>query len=82
MRITLIGSGTGYPVTDRNAPAILVTSSGVTVLIDCGVNTVRNLLSAGTLCTDIDCLLISHLHPDHTLDMISLTIAVSLGRTP
>jgi ribonuclease BN (tRNA processing enzyme) len=68
MEITIIGSGTCVPSQSRSSPCVMVKTAGSTILCDTGPGTLRQLLLAGALISDIDMLIYSHFHIDHTAD--------------
>lgn len=75
MRVTLLG--TGCPVADprRFGPSALVESSGESWLVDCGNGVTPRLLAHGSNGAKITGLLLTHLHSDHTVDIIQLLIS-------
>lgn len=75
MRVTLLG--TGCPVVDplRFGPSALVESGGERWLVDCGNGVTPRLLAHGTNGAQITGLLLTHLHSDHTVDIIQLLIS-------
>jgi len=75
MCVTILGSGTAVPLAGRGAAGYLVRSSTVTLLMDAGPGTLARLAQFGLSHKDIDLLLVSHLHPDHTLDLVTLLLA-------
>jgi ribonuclease BN (tRNA processing enzyme) len=72
LRLDVVGAGPAY--TDRpgaTGAAYLVRSNGVSILLDLGQGAfprLAQLLDPATL----DALLISHLHPDHFIDLVPL----------
>ncbi|WP_179953186.1 MBL fold metallo-hydrolase [Desulfobotulus mexicanus] len=72
MKITILGSGTCVPRLERACSALLVEAEGVNILIDCGLGTIHRLLEAGKDPSDIDLLFLTHFHPDHTGELVSL----------
>lgn len=72
MKLTILGSGTHIPVEGRSNPAYLLDIDGETVLLDCGSGTLRQIASAGRSEWEIDRIFLSHLHIDHTIDLIPL----------
>ncbi len=76
MRITILGSGTGVPSIDRNAPAYLLETTDRRCLVDCGSGTLRQLLRAGVSYKSVDALFFTHTHPDHIGDLIGLIHAL------
>lgn len=75
LRITILGSGTCVPSLTRSACSVLLHHRGGKWLFDCGPGTIRRLLEAGTTIFEISHLCFSHLHPDHTADLVPLLFA-------
>lgn len=70
--ILIIGSGTGEPSLKRASPGLVIKTRDDVLLIDPGSGTLRSLLKLGINYLDITQVYITHFHPDHTLDLISL----------
>ncbi|MAT81432.1 MAG: MBL fold metallo-hydrolase [Phycisphaerae bacterium] len=76
MELHLLGTGCPAVDPDRMGPAALVRSSdGARILVDCGSGVSQRLVSAGTPGADIDLLLLTHLHSDHVVDLFQLVIS-------
>lgn len=75
IRVTVLGSGTCVPSLERSSCSLLVETGGRKWLIDSGAGTLRRLLEAGTTISALSYLLFSHLHPDHTSDLVPLLFA-------
>jgi len=73
--VTILGSGTCVPSLARSASAVLMETGGKRLLFDIGPGTMRRLLETGVTIHDIDCLFISHFHPDHTGELASFLFA-------
>lgn len=74
LSFTFLGTG-APPVSLRRAgPSHLVRAGGQTVLIDCGARVAHHLVEAGVRATDIDALIVTHLHSDHIVDFYQLVI--------
>jgi ribonuclease BN (tRNA processing enzyme) len=73
--VTVLGSGTCVPSLERSSCSVLVETGGRRWLVDSGAGTLRRLLEAGTSHLDISVLLYSHLHPDHTGELVPLLFA-------
>ena len=73
--VTVLGSGTCVPRLERSSCSVLVETGGRKWLIDSGAGTLRRLLEAGTSHLELSCLLYSHLHPDHTGELVPLLFA-------
>lgn len=72
MRVTLLGSGTCVPRLERASSSLLVEAGSLSILVDCGLGTLHRLLAAGKDPADVDLLFLSHFHPDHTGELVSL----------
>lgn len=72
MEIIILGSGTGFPRVERAAPGILVKLGRCNILLDSGPGTMRQLVKLNLNSNDIDLVLYTHLHPDHTLGLMEL----------
>lgn len=75
MDVTIIGSGTGIPSLGRASPCIMIETNKSTVLFDTGPGTLRQLLKTGTALNNIDLIVYTHFHIDHTADMIPFIFA-------
>jgi len=73
--VTILGSGTAVPSLARSACAVLLTFDDVVLLLDSGPGTMRRLLEAGFSVFDVTHMGISHLHPDHTGELVSFLFA-------
>jgi len=80
--LILLGTGTVVPRLDRSSSAYLLNANGKNILIDCGAGTLRRLLEADTSYNDIDLLLLTHLHPDHTADLVPFLFACGYASVP
>jgi len=73
--VTILGSGTCVPSLKRSSCSVLMETGGTKLLFDCGPGTMRRLLEAGTKIFDISFIFFSHLHPDHTGELVSFLFA-------
>ncbi len=69
LQITFIGTSASVPSAQRGTSATLVSRGGQRWLIDCGEGTQRQLLRSGLGLTDVDAILLTHLHGDHFLGL-------------
>jgi ribonuclease BN (tRNA processing enzyme) len=69
VRLTVLGSGTIVPSLRRQPSAYLLEAGGLKILLDCGSGCLRRLLEAGAHPDDIDLMLFSHTHIDHTSEL-------------
>lgn len=74
-RITLLGTGTCVPSLTRSACAALVQTGTETLLIDSGPGTMRRLLEAGVSIDELTGIFYTHMHPDHTAELVPLLFA-------
>jgi ribonuclease BN (tRNA processing enzyme) len=79
MRLTVLGSGTAVPSLKRLASSYLVTAGTVRVLVDIGPSVVRRLLEFGYQVNDVDVILLTHFHVDHTADLSTFLFASNYG---
>ncbi len=73
--VTILGSGSCVPTLKRGSPGLVLRICDDLVLMDGGTGTLRSLLGAGLDYRDLTHLLYSHIHPDHTADLIPLLLA-------
>ncbi len=76
MYVTILGSGTAIPSLRRGSPGLLVEVAGQSLLFDGGAGTLSKLLGAGVTVLDLDRVFYTHLHPDHTGDLVPLLFAL------
>jgi len=76
MELVVLGSGTAIPDPRRGSPSYLVRSKDLTLLVDCGPGAMREAAAAGVSPGDIDLVLLTHFHPDHTLDLQAMFFAL------
>lgn len=83
MRLTVLGSGTGWITLKRSSPGYLVSADNFHLLLDLGPGTLRQLLKTGLKIDEISALFISHFHPDHVADLVPFFFATryNLGYT-
>lgn len=79
MEITIVGSGTVFPTASRRPPGYLLHQDGYRALLDAGPGTLSAIAARGVLPRDLDAVLMTHLHPDHALDLVHLLFLHSLG---
>ncbi len=79
MHLTIIGSGTVHPSSSRRPPAYLLQQDGNNLLIDAGPGTLTALAGMGIRPGDLDAVILSHLHPDHALDIVHLLFHRSIA---
>ena len=75
VKVTVLGSAGSHPGNGRACSSYLVSAGDRHLLLDCGNGSVANLMDAvdpGAL----DAVIISHLHPDHFVDLYGLHYAL------
>lgn len=65
--VTILGSSAMYATTERACAGYLIKTEGRTLWLDAGAGTWRNLLQHVDF-TDLDGIVLTHRHPDHTSD--------------
>jgi ribonuclease BN (tRNA processing enzyme) len=83
MELIVLGSGTGVPSLRRGSPAYAIKASGRLLLLDLGSGACRALLRHNLNFSQVDLIALSHLHPDHTGDLVPFFFAshYALGYT-
>jgi len=75
MVVTILGSGTCVPSAARSSCAVMVTLGDSRLVLDCGPGTMRRLLEAGSNIHEVTHLFFSHLHPDHSAELVPFLFA-------
>jgi ribonuclease BN (tRNA processing enzyme) len=78
MRLTILGKSPSWQDAGGACSGYLIEDGEVVVLLDCG-NGVFSKLRRFRDYTDVDAVLISHLHADHFLDLIPYAYALTLA---
>jgi ribonuclease BN (tRNA processing enzyme) len=78
-KVTVLGSSGMFATTDRAASGYLLALNGTFVWLDAGAGTWRNLLSHIAY-QDLDGVILSHRHPDHTTDIFQAQHARLFGQ--
>ena len=79
MQVTVLGSGTAVPAPGRSASGVLVRVQGEDLLVDLGPGVLARAGAAGVDSVTIPYVLLSHLHSDHVLDLVTLIQAIDSG---
>jgi ribonuclease BN (tRNA processing enzyme) len=74
--LTVVGSGTLVPSPRRSTPALVVEDEGIQLTVDGGSGTLRRQAELGIDFRRTAALLFTHIHPDHTLDVLHFLFAV------
>jgi ribonuclease BN (tRNA processing enzyme) len=79
MEITVVGSGTVVPRLERRQSCVVVRAGGQALVFDLGSGAVRGMLRSGLDPFVVDRIFFTHLHPDHTVDVVPLLFAINYG---
>ncbi len=66
------GTSSGYVVPDKNPTCIVYSAGGSNILLDCGDGTARSLVQQNFDPNDLDAVIITHMHPDHSSGVMFL----------
>jgi len=75
MKLTVLGSGTCVPYVKRGSSGYALEVAGSTILLDCGSGSMAKLARVGINYLGIDHIFLSHIHPDHTGDLVPFLFA-------
>ena len=81
-RVVTVGTGTCVPRLDRRGPCTLVEAGGFRLVVDLGLGSLHGLLEAGVPHHRVDAVLLTHLHPDHTTELVPLLFAARYDERP
>ncbi len=81
MQLTVLGASPHRPNPGRACSGYLIQAGPRQVLVDCGAGVLSQLLRHTSL-TEIAAVLITHLHPDHCLDLVNIRQALAHGPGP
>jgi ribonuclease BN (tRNA processing enzyme) len=76
MKIVIIGSGTCIPAPHRGNFGILIIVNNIYILLDGGSGVLRKIADFGYDYRKIEYIFYTHLHPDHTMDLIPFLFAL------
>ena len=79
MQITVVGSGTVVPYLKRRQSCVVARAGAQTLVFDLGSGAVRGMLRSGLDPFAVDRIFFTHLHPDHTVDVVPLLFAMNYG---
>lgn len=72
LSVITVGSGVPGPLGDRAESMTVIQHKGRYIVIDCGYTSVLKLIKSGMPMKDIDIIMFSHLHADHSTDFLNL----------
>ncbi len=79
MKLRFLGTGGSWPSKRRNPVSIALSSGPISLLLDCGEGTQRQLLFSSISPMRIKAVLVTHLHGDHILGLLGLVQTMSLN---
>ena len=79
MHVTILGTGTAVPSLGRLSFAYLLSTDSGRMLIDVGPSVVRRLLETGHTLHEVNAIILTHFHPDHTADLSTFLFASNYG---
>lgn len=82
MKLTVVGSGTAAPTAERVCSGYWLEAGDDRLLLDCGAGVVHGMARLGLPWAEIDHLLVTHFHNDHTGDVPMLLFALKHGVRP
>jgi ribonuclease BN (tRNA processing enzyme) len=71
MKLTILGAGTCIPYPDHSPAGHLVEIDGNMILLDAGPGTIVRLAERGVSYRDLSYIVLTHLHTDHALDLLT-----------
>ena len=77
MILTVVGSGTLVPSARRSTPALCLAEGDLQITVDGGSGTMRRQAELGIDFRRTHTLFFTHVHPDHTLDLLHFLFASS-----
>ena len=75
MKLTILGSGVLIPVAKRGNSGYFLQTGSQNLLLDGGSGTIRRVADFGLDYRTIDTICYTHMHPDHSFDLIPLLFA-------
>ncbi|MCA9792447.1 MAG: ribonuclease Z [Candidatus Eremiobacteraeota bacterium] len=82
MQLTVLGSGTVNPCLERVSSGYWVKTARTNLLLDLGAGVLRRMVELGLEPFGLDALIFSHIHPDHTADLVPLLFALNYAPPP
>jgi ribonuclease BN (tRNA processing enzyme) len=75
-QLVVLGSSASAPAPGDACSGYLVRHAATRLLLDCGGGTLSRLLVEGESLTNLSAIVISHFHPDHYLDLVTMRYAL------
>jgi ribonuclease BN (tRNA processing enzyme) len=78
MRVVILGAGTAIPVPRYSPAGVYVRVAKEHILLDAGAGSLQRLARLGVRFLDLDRVFLTHFHPDHCLDLVSILFAMRI----
>ena len=72
MKITFLGTGVAIPQAERVQSGLIIDAGSKPLLVDCGSGVLKNIFESRYQHTDVNTIILSHLHLDHVADVLPL----------
>jgi ribonuclease BN (tRNA processing enzyme) len=82
MEIVTVGTGSCVPTLERSSSSVLIKGAGQVAVVDLGLGALHGLLRCGVSHTDVDAVLFTHLHIDHSCELLPLLFAANYDERP
>ncbi len=79
LEVIILGSGTCVPSFRRAGPSHCLKTDDLIILVDSAAGSLRQLLKAGIKQEQVDLILYTHFHPDHTGELVPFIFASKYG---
>ena len=79
LELIVLGSSAAAPAAGDACSGYLVRHGHTRVLLDCGSGTLSRLLQQGESLATLSAIVVSHFHPDHYLDLVTMRYALRYG---
>ena len=79
MDVITLGTGTLVPQAHRASACVAVVDAGRVLVLDLGRNALSRLVECGIDPLDLDEVCFTHLHPDHSCELVSLLFGLNYG---
>jgi len=79
LELVVLGSSASAPAPGDACSGYLVRHGETRVLLDCGTGTLSRLLQEGETLDRLSAIVVSHFHPDHYLDLVTMRYGLRYG---
>jgi ribonuclease BN (tRNA processing enzyme) len=82
MKVTTVGTGCCIPSSERRSSCLLAQGGGTNIAVDLGLGGLHGLLAAGVAHHEVDAVLLTHFHLDHTAELAPFLFAANYDEKP